>query len=93
MSLLRVETKSGAHNTVVSRDGHKLSYNRGTWEFFDLKADPAEAHNLFVADKPGARQAAMKAEMDALEKRPDNVKGCFHPAGEVRAAASAATPQ
>jgi arylsulfatase A-like enzyme len=84
---------SGDMYTVVSRDGHKLSYNRGTWEFFDLKADPTEARNLFAADKPSARQAAMKAEMDALEKRPDNVKGCFHPAGEVRAAASEATPQ
>ena len=64
--------------TVVSVDNHKLSYNRGNWEFFDLKADPAEAHNLYSKEKPGAQQVAMKAEIDALAARRDNVKGCFH---------------
>ncbi len=69
---------SGDMYTVVSRDNHKLSYNRGNWEFFDLKVDPAEARNLYSADKPSAAQAAMKAEITALSTRPENVKGCFH---------------
>jgi hypothetical protein len=69
---------SGDMYTVVSRDNHKLSYNRGNWEFFDLNTDPSEAHNLYSEEKPGAQQAAMKAEIAALAARPDNVKGCFH---------------
>jgi arylsulfatase A-like enzyme len=69
---------SGDMYTVVSRDNHKLSYDKGTWEFFDLNADPAELRNVFAADKPGAQQVAMKAQIDALAARPDNVKGCFH---------------
>jgi len=69
---------SGDMYTVVSRSNHKLSYNRGNWEFFDLKADPFEAKNLYSAEKPGATQTAMKAEINALSARPDNVKGCFH---------------
>jgi arylsulfatase A-like enzyme len=77
---------SGDIYTVISRDHHKLSYNKGKWEFFDLKADPAEMRNLYAAEKPGARQGAMKAEMDALAARPDNVKGCFHQPGEAPAA-------
>lgn len=76
---------SGDMYTVVSRDGHKLSYNRGTWEFFDLKADPAEQRNLFQAGKAGAQQTAMQAQIGALTARPENTKGCFHPQGEVRA--------
>jgi arylsulfatase A-like enzyme len=69
---------SGDMYTVVSRDHHKLAYNRGNWEFYDLKADPAETRNLFSAAAPSASQAAMKARIDALAARPDNVKGCFH---------------
>jgi arylsulfatase A-like enzyme len=69
---------SGDMYTVVSRDNHKLSYNRGNWEFFDLKSDPAEAHNLYSKEKPAAQQAALQAEIAALAARPDNVKGCFH---------------
>jgi arylsulfatase A-like enzyme len=69
---------SGDMYTVVSRDSHKLSYNRGNWEFFDLKADPTEAKNLYSAEKPSATQVAMKAEITALAARPENVKGCFH---------------
>jgi arylsulfatase A-like enzyme len=69
---------SGDMFTVISRDNHKLSYNKGSWEFFDLKADPAEAHNLYSADKPAATQVAMLGDIAALAARPDNVKGCFH---------------
>jgi arylsulfatase A-like enzyme len=70
--------RSGDLYTVISRDNHKLSYNKGEWQFFDLKADPAEARNLYLVEKPGARQVAMKAQMTALAARPENVKGCFH---------------
>jgi arylsulfatase A-like enzyme len=70
--------RAGDMYTVVSRDNHKLSYNKGTWEFFDLKTDPGEANNLYAAEKPGATQAAMQAEIAALAARSDNVKGCFH---------------
>jgi arylsulfatase A-like enzyme len=70
--------RAGDMFTVISRDHHKLSYNKGTWEFFDLKADPAEAHNLHAAEKPDARQMGMMAEMAALAARSANVKGCFH---------------
>jgi arylsulfatase A-like enzyme len=69
---------SGDMYTVISRDNHKLSYNKGTWEFFDLNADPAELRSIYAAEKPSAQQVAMKAEIDALAARPDNVKGCFH---------------
>jgi arylsulfatase A-like enzyme len=69
---------SGDMYTVISRDNHKLAYNKGNWEFFDLKADPAEAHNIYAAEKPGATQVSMMAEITALAARPDNVKGCFH---------------
>ncbi|MEO8315100.1 MAG: sulfatase-like hydrolase/transferase [Pseudomonadota bacterium] len=64
--------------TIVSRDNHKLSYDKGGWQFYDLKADPAEGHNIYAAEKPSATQMALKAEIDALATRPDNVHGCFH---------------
>jgi arylsulfatase A-like enzyme len=38
--------RAGDLYTVISRDNHKLSYNKGEWQFFDLNADPAEARNL-----------------------------------------------
>jgi arylsulfatase A-like enzyme len=74
----REGARAGDMYTVINRDHLKLSYNRGTWELFDLGADPAEAKNLYSADKPSAAQAAMKAEITALATRPENVKGCFH---------------
>jgi len=64
--------------TLISRDHHKLTWDKGGWQFYDLNRDPAEMNNLFAADKPGAIQVAMKAEIDALAARPDNVHGCFH---------------
>jgi arylsulfatase A-like enzyme len=70
--------RAGDMYTVISRDNHKLSFNRNTWELFDLKADPAEANNLYSEEKPSAVQAALKAEITALATRPENVKGCFH---------------
>ncbi len=64
--------------TLISRDNHKLTWDKGGWQFYDLNADPAESHDLYAAAKPGAMQQAMKAEIDALAARADNAYGCFH---------------
>ena len=64
--------------TIVSRDHHKLTYDKGAWALYDLAADPAEERNLYVAGKPLPGEAAMKAQIDALANRPDNGYGCFH---------------
>jgi arylsulfatase A-like enzyme len=64
--------------TLVSRDNHKLTWDKGGWQFYDLGSDPAEMNNLFAADKPSPVQAAMKAEIEVLAARADNTHGCFH---------------
>jgi len=63
---------------IISSDNHKLTYDKGGWQFYDLNTDPAEGHDLYAVGKPGEQQAAMQAEIDALAARPDNVHGCFH---------------
>jgi arylsulfatase A-like enzyme len=64
--------------TIIGRDNHKLTYDKGGWQFYDLNTDPAEGHDLYAATKPGERQVALKAQIDALATRADNVYGCFH---------------
>jgi arylsulfatase A-like enzyme len=63
---------------IVSRDNHKLAYDKDGWQLYDLNVDPAERNNLHSAGNPGATQRALKAEIDALAARADNQHGCFH---------------
>jgi arylsulfatase A-like enzyme len=74
------ETRSPIRDmyTIISRDNHKLTWDKGGWQFYDLNQDPAEGHDIYAADRPGPTQAAMKAEIDAIAARPDNIYGCFH---------------
>lgn len=63
---------------IVSRDNQKLAYDKDGWQLYDLNVDPAERNNLHSAENPGTTQRALKAEIDALAARTDNLHGCFH---------------
>lgn len=63
------ESGNGPNNRrwAIKDNHYKLIYNNGTWELYDLIADPLEATNLYTSEAHAAALSTLEAEIEALK--------------------------
>ncbi len=66
-SFTEISTGITQRHYAVKDTRFKLLNNTGTWELYDLVADPHEATNLYGNPAYAAAQASLQAQIDALK--------------------------